>query len=112
MLREDCIVRDDGTTSRLDETHYLMTTTTANAAAMMQTIERLLQVDWPDLDVHATSVTEQWAAVALSGPKSRQVLARLVDIDVADDAFPFLAVGACNVRTASSTLPGRLFRMS
>lgn len=112
MLREDGIVRDDGTTSRLDATHYLMTTTTANAVAIMQTIERLLQVDWPDLDVYATSVTEQWAAAALSGPKSRQVLAALVDIDVCNDAFPFLAVGGCNVRTAAGAIPARLFRMS
>ena len=112
MLREDGIVRDDGTASRLDDTHYLMTTTTVNAVAIMQTIERLLQLDWPDLDVHATSVTEQWAAAALSGPKSRQLLARLVDIDVANDAFPFLAVASCNVRTAAGPIPARLFRMS
>jgi sarcosine oxidase, subunit alpha len=112
MLREDGIVRDDGTTSRLDATHYLMTTTTANAAAIMQTIERLLQVDWPELDVHATSVTEQWAAAALSGPKSRQVLAALVDVDVTDKAFPFLAVARCGVRTAAGRVPARLFRMS
>jgi len=112
MLREDGIVRDDGTTSRLDETHYLLTTTTANAVAIMQTIERLLQVDWPDLDVHATSVTEQWSAAALSGPQSRQVLARLVDVDVANAAFPFLAVATCNVRTARGSVPARLFRMS
>ncbi|HET9669707.1 MAG TPA: sarcosine oxidase subunit alpha family protein [Casimicrobiaceae bacterium] len=112
MLREDGIVRDDGTTSRLDDSHYLMTTTTANAVAIMQTIERLLQIDWPDLDVHATSVTEQWTAAALSGPRSREVLARVVDIDVSNDAFPFLAVVRCNVRTADGLVPARLFRMS
>ena len=71
MLREDGIVRDDGTLSRLDDAHYLMTTTTANAVAVMQYLERLLQVDWPQLDVYATSVTEQWSAAAVSGPKSR-----------------------------------------
>ncbi len=112
MLREDGIVRDDGTTSRLDDTHYLMTTTTANAVAIMQTIERLLQIDWPELAVYATSVTEQWAAAALSGPKSREVLAQLVDIDVTNDAFPFLAVTICNLRTSTGSLPARLFRMS
>jgi sarcosine oxidase subunit alpha len=112
MLREDGFVRDDGTTSRLDDTHYLMTTTTANAVAIMQTIERLLQLDWPELDVHATSVTEQWAAAALSGPRARDVLAQLVDIDVADAAFPFLAVRTCNLRTSDRSIPARLFRMS
>ncbi|MGE5169261.1 MAG: sarcosine oxidase subunit alpha family protein [Rudaea sp.] len=112
MLREDGFVRDDGTTSRLDESHYLMTTTTANAVSIMQAIERLLQVDWPDLDVHATSVTEQWAACALSGPRARAVLAALVDIDVSNEAFPFLGVARCNVQGISGAIPARVFRMS
>lgn len=112
MLREDGIVRDDGTTSRLDDTHYLMTTTTANAVAVMQSIERLLQVDWPELDVYATSVTEQWAAAALSGPRSRDVLATLVDIDLSNAAIPFLAVTTCGLRVADGVVPARLFRMS
>ncbi len=112
MLREDGIVRDDGTTTRLDDTHYLMTTTTANAGAIMQHLERLLQVDWPALEVHAVSVTEQWAAAALSGPRAREVLARIVDIDVSNEAFPFLAAGRAMLRTAAGEVPVRLFRMS
>jgi sarcosine oxidase subunit alpha len=112
MLRDDGLVLDDGTTSRLAPTHYLMTTTTANAVRVMQHLEELLQVDWPDLDVFVTSVTEHWTAAALSGPKSREVLARIVDIDVSNDAFPFLAVGECHVRTAEGDVPARLFRMS
>jgi len=112
MLREDGIVLDDGTTSRLAATHYLMTTTTVNAVKVMQHLERLLQVDWPELEVHVTSVTEQWAAAALAGPKSRDVLARIVDIDVSNAAFPFLAVGECNIRSASGPIPARLFRIS
>jgi sarcosine oxidase subunit alpha len=112
MLRDDGFVRDDGTTSRLDSSHYLMTTTTANAVLVMQTLERLLQVDWPELDVYATSVTENWAAAALSGPKSRNVLARLVDIDVSNEAFPFLAVGTCALQTAAGRIAARLFRIS
>jgi sarcosine oxidase subunit alpha len=112
MLREDGIVDDDGTTSRLGPTHYLMTTTTVNAVRVMQHLERLLQIDWPELDVFVTSVTEQWAAAALAGPKARDVLARIVDIDVSNSAFPFLAVAPCIVRTASGPTPARLFRMS
>jgi sarcosine oxidase subunit alpha len=112
MLREDGIARDDGTTSRLDSTHYLMTTTTANAAAIMQYIERLLQVDWPELEVYAASVTEQWAAAALAGPNARQVLAKIVDIDVSNEAFPFLAVAPCRIRAKHGDIPARLFRIS
>src|SRR5438876_4867982 len=84
MLRDDGIVLDDGTTSRLSAMHYLMTTTTVNAVKVMQHLERLLQVDWPELEVWLTSVTEQWAAAALAGPKARDVLARTVDIDVSN----------------------------
>jgi sarcosine oxidase subunit alpha len=112
MLRDDGMVFDDGTTSRLAESHYVMTTTTLNAVNVMQHIEYLLQVEWPELEVFATSVTEQWAAAALSGPMSRQVLAGLVSIDVSNAAFPFLAVGECELITGAARIPARLFRMS
>src|SRR6185369_17604746 len=72
----------------------------------------LLQIDWPELEVFVTSVTEQWAAAALSGPRARDVLAKLVDIDVSNAAFPFLSVGECRVRAASGPIAARLFRMS
>jgi sarcosine oxidase subunit alpha len=83
-----------------------------NAVRVLQHLEMLLQVDWPELDVRVTSVTEQWAAAALSGPAARHVLEKVVDIDVSNDAFPFLAVVACRVRTATGLVPGRLFRIS
>ena len=112
MLREDGIVMDDGTTSRLAATHYLMTTTTVNAVKVMQQIELLLQRDWPELEVFATSVTEQWAAAALAGPGARSTLGKILDIDVSNTAFPFLSVGECTLRTAVGAIPARLFRMS
>ncbi|MEO8738211.1 MAG: sarcosine oxidase subunit alpha family protein [Casimicrobiaceae bacterium] len=112
MLRDDGIVMDDGTTSRLAPAHYLMTTTTVNAVKVMQQIEYLLQADWPELDVYAVSVTEQWSAAAISGPKARDVVAAIVDIDVSNAAFAFLAVGSCHIRTAQGSIPARLFRMS
>src|SRR5204863_4858333 len=88
MLRDDGMVLDDGTTSRLGATHYLMTTTTVNAVHVMQHLESLLQIDWPDLEVYVTSVTEQWSAAALSGPRAREVLAAVADSDVSNSAFP------------------------
>ncbi len=112
MLRDDGIVLDDGTTSRLGADHYLMTTTTVNAVRVLQHLEALLQIDWPDLDVYVASVTEQWAAAALSGPRSREVLARVVDIDVGNEAFPFLALRECVLESASGPIPARLFRIS
>ncbi len=110
MLREDGIVYDDGTTSRLGENHYLMTTTTAHAGDVMALIEWYLQVVWPDLDVHACSVTEQWAAMALAGPKARDVLAATVEdgTDVSDTALPFMGVTTARI----AGVPVRIFRIS
>ena len=112
MLRDDGMVFDDGTVSRLGATHYLMTTTTVNAVKVMQHLEQLLQVDWPDLEVYVTSVTEHWAAAAISGPRSRDVLAKLIDIDVSNQALPFFAVAECVVLSSSRRIPARVFRMS
>ena len=112
MLRDDGMVFDDGTTSRFAESHYVMTTTTLNAVNVMQHLEYLLQVEWPELHVFATSVTEQWAAAALSGPMARELLAGLVSIDVSNAAFPFLAVGECELIAGAARIPARLFRMS
>lgn len=109
MLREDGIAFDDGTTSRLAENHYLMTTTTANAGEVMRHLEFFLQVVWPDLDVHIVSVTEEWAAIALAGPDSRTVLERLTDdIDVSNEALPFMGVR----EGTFAGVAGRLFRIS
>ncbi len=109
MLREDGITLDDGTTSRLARNHYLMTTTTANAGAVMGHLEYFLQVVWPELDVHIISVTEEWAAIALAGPDSRKVLERLTDdIDVSNEALPFMGVR----EGTFAGVPGRLFRIS
>lgn len=93
MLRQDGFLFDDGTTWRLSETRYLMTTTTANAGPVIQHLEFLLAAHWPDLRVKLTSVTEQWAGMAVAGPKSREVLRRAItDIDFDDAAFPFMGV--------------------
>ncbi len=79
MLREDGFVFDDGTTSRLADDHFLMTTTTANAGRVMQHLEFCHQVLWPELDVQMVSVTEQWSQHAIAGPRSREVVAALAD---------------------------------
>ncbi len=109
MLREDGIVFDDGTTSRLAEQRFLMTTTTANAVRVMQHLEFLLQTVWPELRVAATSVTEQWAAMALAGPKSRDVLARAAEgVDVSDAGLPHMGVRDGRI----AGVPVRIFRIS
>jgi methylglutamate dehydrogenase subunit C len=111
MLREDGFVMDDGTTSRLGDAHFLMTTTTANAAKVMQHLEFCHQVLWPELDVRMVSVSEQWAQFAIAGPRSREVLRGVVDPehDLSHDGFPYLAAREI---TVGGGLPARLFRIS
>ena len=111
MLREDGFVLDDGTTARLAEDHYFMTTTTVNAVKVMQHLEFCQQALWPELDVQTVSVTEQWAQFAVAGPRARDVLQGVVDSahDLSNAAFPYLACG--NV-TVAGGIPARLYRLS
>ncbi|MGL4197897.1 MAG: sarcosine oxidase subunit alpha family protein [Allorhizobium sp.] len=110
MLREDGFIYDDGTTSRLDENRYFMTTTTAYAAGVMNHLEFCAQALWPELDVRLASVTDQWAQMAIAGPKARAVLEQIVDADISNTAFPYLA--ARDVSLFGGRLKGRLFRIS
>ncbi|UVK48357.1 sarcosine oxidase subunit alpha (plasmid) [Mesorhizobium sp. AR07] len=110
MLREDGMIYDDGTTSRLEENRFFMTTTTAYAAGVLTHLEFCAQVLWPDLDVRLASVTDQWAQMAIAGPKARTILEKIVDDDVSDAAFPFLA--AKEVSLFAGQLHARLFRIS
>ncbi|CAG1000948.1 MAG: sarcosine oxidase subunit alpha family protein [Rhizobiaceae bacterium] len=109
MLREDGFAYDDGTTWRLGETEFLMTTTTVNAGKVMQNLEYCLDVVWPDLKVHLTSVTDEWAGAALSGPKARQVLEACVTGTAVDDAtLPFMGI----VRGEIDGVPVTICRLS
>tara|TARA_Y100000816_G_scaffold131094_1_gene92529 strand:- start:1609 stop:4605 length:2997 start_codon:yes stop_codon:yes gene_type:complete len=109
MLREDGIVMDDGTTTRISENHYHMTTTTAQAANVLSHLEYYLQVVWPELKVNVLSTTEQWAGAALAGPKSREVLAILFPtLDVSNEAFPFMGYLEGNLFGVNA----RIFRIS
>jgi methylglutamate dehydrogenase subunit C len=110
MLREDGIVMDDGTTSRLSDDHYLMTTTTANAAKVMSHMEFCHRALWPELDVQYASVTEQWAQMAVAGPKARATLQCIVDgVTLNDETFPYLAAKPVLILGG---IPARLFRIS
>src|SRR3954452_19081423 len=109
MCRTDGMVFDDGVTSRLSDDRFHMTTTTGNAAAVLDWLEEWLQTEWPRLRVRCTSVTEQWAVVAVVGPRSRDVLGMLApDLDVTASAFPFMTWRDAVV----AGIPARVFRIS
>ncbi|PZP19047.1 MAG: ferredoxin, partial [Kocuria rhizophila] len=90
MCTADGMVLDDGVTLRLDDDRYFMTTTTGGAAGVLDWLEEWLQTEWPELDVVCSSATEQWTTVAVAGPKSRDVIAKLApELDVSNESFPF-----------------------
>ena len=102
MLRDDGIVMDDGTTWRMAEDDFFMTTTTAQAGEVMRFMEEVRQTRWPELKVHITSVTDQWAAVAVAGPSARALLQKaLPEFDFSNEAFAFM-----DVKSATMTVDG------
>ena len=109
MLREDGIAMDDGTAARLAEDHFVVTTTTANALPVYRHMEFVRQCLVPDMDVQLISTTEAWAQYAVAGPNARKLLEKIVDVDISNEAFPFMA---CANITICGGLRARLFRIS
>ncbi|MER6923724.1 glycine cleavage T C-terminal barrel domain-containing protein, partial [Streptomyces spiralis] len=109
MCGVDGMALDDGTVIRVAEQEFLLTTTTGNAAKVLEWMEEWLQTEWPDLRVHLTSVTEHWVTIPLVGPRSRDVLALVAPgLDVDNDAFPFMSWRAADV----AGIPARVCRIS
>ena len=106
MLREDGHVMDDGTTARLGENHYLMTTTTAAAGQVMRHLDFVHQAYCADYDLRFISVTEAWAQFAVAGPKARQLLNSLLDQPIGD--FPFMSCAHVTLQGINA----RLYRIS
>jgi sarcosine oxidase subunit alpha len=109
MLREDGMLFDDGTTARLAEDHFLVTTTTANAVAVLEHLEFQLQAVCPQLDVLLSDVSDHWAQFAIAGPRAREVVAAVVsELDLSNTAFPFMAAAVARI----AGVAGRVFRIS
>lgn len=108
MLREDGMVFDDGTTARMGQNEYVMTTTTANAVTVFRHLEYVRQCLFPDMDVQLISTTEAWAQYSVAGPNARKLLQKLVDQDISDAAFPYMGAGNITI----GGLRARLFRIS
>ncbi|MBI4184107.1 MAG: sarcosine oxidase subunit alpha family protein [Proteobacteria bacterium] len=109
MCGQDGMVLDDGVTTRLAPDRFLMTTTTGNAARVLDWLEEWLQTEWPGLRVYCTSVTEQWATVAIVGPRAREVLGPLAPgLALDNEGFPFMTLREAEV----AGIPARVFRIS
>jgi len=109
MCKQDGMVLDDGVTVRLAPDRFLMTTTTGNAARVLDWLEEWLQTEWPELRVTCTSVTEQWATVAVVGPRARAIVAAVApDLDAGAAAFPHMTLR----ETAIGGVAARIVRVS
>ncbi|MHC0054952.1 sarcosine oxidase subunit alpha family protein [Actibacterium sp. D379-3] len=108
MCSENGFLMDDGVVARIDEDTFLCHTTTGGAEHIHAHLEEWLQTEWWDMKVYVANLTEQFAQVAVVGPKARALLETLGGMDVSAGALPFMG-------WAEGTLggiPARVFRIS
>ena len=81
-------ITDDGTICRLDDESFYVTTTSSGADAVESWFAWWL-AEW-DLDVHLTDVSQGLSAFNLAGPRAREILAGLTDLDCSNESFAYL----------------------
>lgn len=109
MCREDGFIYDDGVVGRIAEDKFHVTTTTGGAPRVLNHMEDYLQTEFPDFDVWLTSTSEQWAVIAVQGPKAREIVAPFVEgIDLSNEAMPHMSMAIGKI----CGVPTRLMRMS
>ncbi|NDV85836.1 sarcosine oxidase subunit alpha family protein [Aurantimonas aggregata] len=109
LLNEAGFVIDDGIIARFAEDRFHVTTTTGGAPRVLAHMEDYRQTEFPDLAVWTTSITEQFAVIAVQGPKAREIIAPFVEgLDISAADFPHMAVAECRFMG----VPCRLFRVS
>ncbi|MEK6215787.1 MAG: sarcosine oxidase subunit alpha, partial [Boseongicola sp.] len=93
MCREDGYIYVDGVIARMAEDRFHVTTTTGGAPRVLNMMEDYLQTEFPEWKVWLTSTSEQWAVIAINGPKAREIIAPFVEgIDLSPDAMPHMSV--------------------
>lgn len=109
MLNEQGFVMDDGIIARLASDRFHVTTTTGGAPRVLHHMEDYLQTEFPEMKVWLTSTTEQWAVIAVQGPRAREIIAPLADdFDISAAAMPHMSI-----RTgAICGVPARVMRVS
>ena len=106
MCNAEGVIMDDGVTARVGENEWYMTTTSGGAGTVYEWIQWWIQSGWGD-NVHVTSVTEGRAAFNLAGPRTRDVLAKLTDTDLANEAIPYMSVRDITI----ADVPCRIMRI-
>ena len=93
MCAEDGVVMDDGVTGHLGPDRYLMSTTSSGAATVWEWLENWLQTEHPGWQVTITPVTTAYASINIAGPRSRELMERVVTgVDLSNEAFPYMKV--------------------
>ena len=108
MCNENGFLSDDGVVVRLSDDSWLCHTTTGGADRIHAHMEDWLQCEWWDWQVYVANVTEQYAQVAVAGPKARQLLEKLGGMDVSKDSLPFMTFADGTL----GNLPVRVYRIS
>ena len=72
MLGEDGMIMDDGIVCKINDKHFIATTTSSGAPKVLSHMEEFLQTEWPHLQVYLNSITEQFTTFNISGPKSKR----------------------------------------
>ncbi|MEM6634759.1 MAG: sarcosine oxidase subunit alpha family protein [Pseudomonadota bacterium] len=108
MCSETGFLIDDGVVARLDEDSFLCHTTTGGADRIHAHMEEWLQTEWWDWQVYTANLTEQFAQIAVVGPKARATLEKLGGMDISAEALPFMAWADGNI----GGFEARVFRIS
>ena len=114
MCNENGFLFDDGVVARVAEDEYLLHTTSGGSDRVAGHLEEWLQTEWWDLRVHTLNVTDNWAQIAVAGPRARDVLREAgIDIDLSAEALPFMSwregtLAGCPVRIFRITFSGEL----
>ena len=90
-------MRAEFTLTRLGPQRFYLVSAGALETHDFDALEKLLPGDG---SVRLDKVTTQRGVLVLAGPRSRDVLAKVADIDVSDKAFPWLTARHCSVRAA------------
>lgn len=96
---------EDGIVCRLRDDHFYITASSSGSAAFFREMQRWLLI-W-GLNVTLINVTGQSAAINLVGPRSRELLQPMTDLDLGESSFPYLGVREGHV----AGVPARFIRV-
>lgn len=99
---ETGVMIEDGVVARLSDDRFYVTATSSGAAAFYREMQRWALIQ--QMDVTLVNVTGHIAAMNIAGPRCRDVLQELTELDLSSEAFPYLTVRDGSVAGVSATL--------